>query len=251
MEVFMEETISLKELFQTIRKRLSLIILITVVALATSGVISYFFLTPVYQTSTQILVNQEKSDQQAVNYNDVQTNLQLINTYNVIITSPAILEIVKDELDLDRSIDALMNQITVSNAQNSTVVEIKVQDTDPAMAVKIANKVASVFEKEIKTLMSVDNVKILSPATVKDNQSPVKPQPILNMAIAMVVGLMVGVGLAFLLEYLDNTIKTEQDIERLLELPVLGAVTQIDLEAEVDHTVNAGNRRTRGEAIGS
>ncbi|MFT4414722.1 YveK family protein [Fredinandcohnia humi] len=248
----MEETISLKELFQTIRKRLSLIILITVIAIATSGVISYFFLTPIYQSSTQILVNQAKSEDQMFNYNEVQTNLQLINTYNVIIKSPAILELVKAELELESTIKELNEKITVSNEQNSQVVNITVEDEEPEDAAEIANTIASVFKEEIVKIMSIDNVNILSPAVVLENQAPVKPQPVLNMAIAMVVGLMAGVGLAFLLEYLDNTIKTEQDIERLLELPVLGTIAQIDLEAEGEYAAaKLANRKVRGETVGS
>ncbi|WP_254636363.1 Wzz/FepE/Etk N-terminal domain-containing protein, partial [Bacillus sp. GbtcB15] len=82
---------SLKELFLTLKKRLSLIIIITAIATATSGIVSYFLLTPIYQSSTQILVNQSKDEQQVYNAGEVQTNLQLINTYNVIIKSPAIL----------------------------------------------------------------------------------------------------------------------------------------------------------------
>ena len=72
--------------------------------------------------------------------------------------------------------------------------------------------------------MNVDNVAILAEATISDNPTPIKPQPILNMLIGLVVGLMVGVGLAFLLEYMDNTIKTEQDIENLFNVPVLGVI---------------------------
>jgi capsular polysaccharide biosynthesis protein len=98
----MEETISLKELLETLKKRLLLIVSITVIAAIISGVVSYFVLTPIYQASTQILVNQkETKDQSLYNSNQVQTNLQLINTYNVIITSPAILDSVSKELDLD------------------------------------------------------------------------------------------------------------------------------------------------------
>lgn len=248
----MEETISLKELFQTIRKRLSLIILLTVVVVATVGVISFFFLTPVYQSSTQILVNQKSTDQTTLNQSDIRTNLELINTYNVIIKSPAILDLVKKELNLDRSVGALNEQISVGSENNSQVVKITVQDTDPKMAADIANTVAAVFENQIKTIMNVDNVNILSPAVVLENQSPVKPQPVLNMAIGLVVGLMIGVGLAFLLEYLDNTIKTEQDIEKLLELPVLGAITTIDIEAETEKVQSQKSfTRVRGESVGS
>lgn len=248
----MEETISLKELFQTIRKRLSLIILLAVVVVATVGVISFFFLTPVYSSTSQIIVNQSKNEQQTINTGEIQTNLQLINTYSVIIKTPAILDVVKEELNLDRSTGAINSQISVANEQNSQVVNITVQDTDPKMAADIANTVASVFQKEIVTIMNVDNVQILSPAVVTENQSPVKPQPVLNMAIGLVVGLMLGVGLAFLLEYLDNTIKNEQDIEKLLELPVLGAITTIDMEAETANIPNQKSfSRVRSESVGS
>ncbi|WP_099361180.1 YveK family protein [Fredinandcohnia onubensis] len=248
----MEETISLKELFQTIRKRLSLIILLTVVVVATVGVISFFFLTPVYSSTSQIIVNQSKNEQQTINTGEIQTNLQLINTYSIIIKTPAILDVVKEELNLDRSTGAINSQISVANEQNSQVVNITVQDTDPRMAADIANTVASVFQKEIVTIMNVDNVQVLSPAVVAENQSPVKPQPVLNMAIGLVVGLMLGVGLAFLLEYLDNTIKNEQDIEKLLELPVLGAITTIDMEAETANIPSQKSfSRVRSESVGS
>ena len=80
----MEETISLQELFQTLKKRLGLIALITIVAITISGVVSFLLLTPIYQTSTQILVNQSKQDQNQFNTQNMQTDLQLINKYNII-----------------------------------------------------------------------------------------------------------------------------------------------------------------------
>ncbi len=223
----MEETISLRELFAVLRKRLWLIVLITIIAATVSAVISFFVLTPVYQSKTQILVNQAKNDQQLYNMQAVQTNVQLINTYNDIITSPAILDKVVKELKLNGSAASLSGQIQVTSAQDSQVAQIVVQDTSAKRATEIANTTASVFQKEVPKLMNVDNVSVLSKATLGENASPVKPQPLLNVAIAIVVGLMVGVGLSFLLEYLDNTIKTEQDIENLLELPVMGVVTTI------------------------
>lgn len=245
----MEETISIKEIFQTIKKRLWLIVMITVVAVATSGVISFFFLTPVYQSSIQFLVNQKTSDQQLINQGDIRTNIELINTYNVIIKNPAILNIVKEELDLDEN---LSNLITVGGVENSQVVNITVQHTDPKMAAEIAKTTAEVFQREIVNIMDVDNVRILPQAELPEHISPVKPQPVLNMAIALVVGLMVGIGIAFLLEYLDNTIKTEQDIEKLLELPVLGAIAKIDMEEEMKNAPEANARtRGRGDTLGA
>lgn len=246
----MEETISLRELFQTLRKRLWLIVLITIIATTVSGVLSFFFLTPIYQNSTQILVNQAKSEQQLYNPAEVQTNLQLINTYNVIIKSPAILDLVQKELKLDRSVEALNEQIQVNSEKDSQVVSITVQDEDPVLAAKIANTTADVFKEEIVKIMNVDNVSILSTADVPSEPSPVKPRPLLNMAIALVVGMMTGIGLAFLLEYLDNTIKTEQDVERLLEIPVIGSITTIDQSsaAKRDQKPSVSIGRMKGES---
>ncbi|MCV9884497.1 YveK family protein [Metabacillus halosaccharovorans] len=247
----MEETISLKELFRTLKKRLSLIIIITAIATATSGIVSYFLLTPIYQSSTQILVNQSKDEQQVYNAGEVQTNLQLINTYNVIIKSPAILDKVIEKEKLDMTAGTLNGQVTVASEQNSQVVNITVQNEDPNKAADIANSIATTFQEEISNIMNVDNVSILTQAQVGENTSPVKPQPVLNMAIALVVGAMIGVGIAFLLEYLDNTIKTEQDIENQLGLPVLGAITTINMEDDIKEQPTSSTLRTRGESVGS
>jgi len=242
----MEETISLQELFKTLKKRIGLIALITIIAITVSGVISFWLLTPIYQSSTQILVNQTKQETTSLNTQDIQTDLQLINTYNVIIKSQVILSKVIEDLDLDMSVAALNAQVTVGNVQNSQVVTIGVSDPDPKVAVEIANTITNVFQEEIKEMMNVDNVKIIAPAQMSENPSPVKPDPKLNMAIAAVIGLMLGVGVAFLLEYLDTTIKTEQDIEELLGLPIIGLVSVIPDKDIEKMQVEVTQRRRRG-----
>ncbi|WP_432694259.1 YveK family protein [Priestia aryabhattai] len=250
----MEETISLRELFQVLRKRLWLIVLIAIIAATVSAVISFFVLTPVYESKTQILVNQAKSDEQLYNPQTVQTNVQLINTYNDIITSPAILDKVIKELKLDSSAQSLSGQIQVTNAEDSQVAQIVVQDTSAKRATEIANTTVSVFKKEVPKIMNVDNVSVLSKATLGESASPIKPQPLMNIAIAVVVGLMLGVGLSFLLEYLDNTLKTEQDIENLLELPVMGVITTIKdvpKATNVQRPDVTARVPQRGETLGS
>ena len=239
----MEETISLQDLFKTLKKRAGLIALMTILAITIAGVVSFLVLTPMYETSTQILVNQEASEAAQLTNQNIQTDLQLINTYSVIIKSPAILDEVASQLDLDMSVEQLNNKITVATAENSQVVNVTVQDEDPAQAVDIANTTAKVFESEISDLMSVDNVSILSPAVLKENPSPVAPNPMLNMAIAAVIGLMLGVGIAFLLEYLDTSVKTEQDIEEILGIPLLGIISPIKEEAKLDQPTTSSRRK--------
>ncbi len=249
LEELMEETISLKEIVEVIKKRLRMILLITIIATTISAIVSFFILTPIYQSSTQLLVNQSQTDQ-SFDVNQVRTNVELINTYNVIIKSPAILDKVIADLNLDKTHSQLNNQVNVSSAQNSQVIEVTVEDPDLSMAVNIANSIATIFKEESSTIMQVDNVNILSVADASDNPAPVKPNPMLNMAIAFVIGLMVGVGLAFLLEYLDNTIKTEQDIEKHLGLPVLGTIASIQPEElQASRARKARNMSVRGETI--
>ncbi|MDX1806643.1 MAG: Wzz/FepE/Etk N-terminal domain-containing protein, partial [Paenisporosarcina sp.] len=223
----MEETISLQEIFQIIRKRILLIFSITFLIAIISGVISYYYLTPIYESSTQLLISQDSNEQQS-GERDIETDLQLINTYNVIIKSSAILDLVKKELAIENmTTESLNNKINVISEVDSQVVTITVQDPDPSIARDIANTTADIFQREIVNLMNIDNVSILTKATASDGQEPVKPQPLLNVAISIVIGIMLSLGLAFLLEYLDKTIKSEQDIEKLLSLPVIGSISSM------------------------
>lgn len=222
----MEENISIKDIYKTLKKRWKLIMLLTLIAALISGTISYFLLTPVYESSTQILVNQKQSENQ-LDSNQIRSNIDMINTYSVIIKSPAILEKVIDELKLEQSVDQLSQKIIINSQENSQVFSLTVQDSNPTKAVEIVNTVSKTFQKEIKAIMNVDNVSVLAKAEINDNPTPVKPNPIMNIAIAVVVGLMAGIGLAFLLEFLDTTIKDEDDIEKILELPILGSIQKI------------------------
>lgn len=245
----MEETISLQELLHTLRKRIALIVVVTLAAVSISAVISYFYITPVYQATTQFIVNKSTNDQ-GINNSDIQTNLSLIESYREIIKSPRILDMVIDDLNLNMSAHQLSSKITVENQNNSQVVSLKVQDPDPFLAAEIANKTTEIFQREVVVIFRVDNVQPLAEAQVTENQAPVSPKPLLNIAIAGVVGLMAGVGLAFLLEYFDNTIKTEQDVDKYLGVPVLGVITIIDkyLDAEEAGTRTARRAQLRSES---
>ncbi|MDP7978336.1 YveK family protein [Bacillus sp. WLY-B-L8] len=247
----MEDTISLKELFQVLRKRFAMILTITFGAAIISAIVSFFFMTPIYQSSTQILVNQKKQEGAMIQAGEVQTNIQLTNTYKVIIKSPVILDQVKEKLGLNITTQELSKKIEVANEKDSQVVTVTTQDKDPKVARDIANTTTEIFKGEVAKIMSVDNVTVLSKAEVADNQSPVKPQPVMNIAIALVVGLMASVGLAFLLEYLDNTVKKEEDVEKLLGLPVLGIVARMDEEELGKKSRAASAKKVRGQTIGS
>lgn len=240
----MEGTISLKEIFKILKKRLWLIVAFVFGTAFISAIISYFILTPTYQLSSQFIVNQRQTDSNLqYNVNDIRMNVELINTYHVIIKSPAILDDVGTELNLSISSRQLADKIQVSSEQNSQVVTVTATDADPDLATQIANTTVEIFQEKIPVLMNgVDNVNILSTAVTPSDPTPVTPKPKLNIAIALVLGGMIGGGLAFLLEYLDNTITTEADIEQL-GLPLLGVISNMESKDVFDgHAIHRKNQ---------
>lgn len=223
----MNETISLQELFSILKKSFWRILALTIVAALISFAVSTFLIKPTYQAGTQILVTPKKQDNDVIDASQVQSSVTLVNTYRVIIKSPAILEKVQAEVEnAPSNINALNSMITVESEQNSQVINVSVQNTDAALASNVANSVANVFSEDITDLMNVDNVKVLSVSGIPT--SPVSPNIILNTAIAAVVGFLLGVGLAFLREVLDRRIRTEEQVQQILDLPVLGSIPDID-----------------------
>ncbi len=205
-----------------------MIISIMIVFIGIAVALNYFVLKPVYKAETQILVNQkfDKGDQYPSSQ-QIDADLQLINTYNVIIKSPNILSAVINNLKLDSTPEELTQQISVSSINNSQVLTIQVENPSAAKAVEISNEVAQVFESKIPHLMKVDNINILSIAKLGDNPMPIKPNKILNIGIAAIVGLLLGIGIAILIETFDTRIKSERDIEEILNIPVIGSVGPI------------------------
>ncbi|MFJ7730363.1 YveK family protein [Lysinibacillus sp. NPDC097231] len=222
----MKETITMQDVLKIVRKRLLFIISFALFAALITAFIILFIIKPTYQAETQLLVNQ-KSTEPYLGIQNVETDLRLINTYNIIIKSPAILSKVISELELDMTPEILMEKINVSSANNSQVVNINVKDKKLETAVDIANTLAKVFQEEIPILMTVDNINLLSVAKVSEKAKPVAPNKLFYIVAASLMAFIVSTVFAVLLEILDTTIKTEQDIEEAVGLPIIGLISQI------------------------
>lgn len=228
----MNTELELKDYILIVRKRIWLIAVLTAVAVVATGAVSYVFLDPVYEASTKLIVNKTSSTSlQPLDLNDVNLNIRLIDTYKEIIKTNAIMDKVAEENpEFQLTGDQLIAKVKIESVNNSQVMTVKVQDNSYRRAAEIANAISRVFQREVPHILRVDNVTILNEADVDKAAAPVKPKPLLNMVIAFIVAVMAGVGLALLLEYLDDTIKTEEDVTRVLGLPTLAVIYQYSKE---------------------
>lgn len=223
----MEETISLKEIFDILKKHVAAILISMFAGLALASVATFFIITPKYNSQAQLIVKLPRTD--ATNAGDVNTNLLMINTYKDMITGDLVMSTVKDRLeseyDLDKTVSELKGAIQVQQSQNSQMFSIVATDTKPVDAEHIANTTAKVFQENAKDVLDVDKISIISNAQA--SMTPVSPNNKLNLAIGLVIGMMVGVGLAFLLELLDRTVKDSRFVAENLGFTILGSVPQM------------------------
>jgi capsular polysaccharide biosynthesis protein len=217
----MEQEIEIREIMAIIAKRWWLLLLLLVLAVTTSGVISFVVLDPVYEASTTLLVGKPTEGAQII-YQDIQLNRQLVKTYGEIAKSSKVANDIISQLNLRLTTAQLKEKIDVRQVGDTEIIAISVRDESPEHAAFLANGVARVFMGHVVQIMKTDNVSIIDPAGVPT--SPVSPRKLLNMAVAAVLSLMVGFFLVFFLEYLDNSIKSPLDVERYLEMPLLGAI---------------------------
>jgi capsular polysaccharide biosynthesis protein len=214
-----------------IKKWWKLILTITVLVTLASAVITIYYIKPVYQASTLLMVTvaSEKlqvSNQQ-INRNDSGNNtapmpVLTMNTYLGQLESEVVMKRVVENTDIPGlSIGGLLAAVDASTVKDSNLILVKVRNTDAVKAANIANAVAEQYLKLMDELM-FSSVVVISPANVP--VSPIKPNKVFNIEIAFILGLMIAILLAFLLEFLDNTIKTVDDINQVLGLPVLAVI---------------------------
>ncbi len=202
--------INLKEIFQVLKRRFWAIAVTTVLFGSVGVIINNSSTIPLYESSSRIIIGADEESRK---------------TLQVIIRDTTILDKVVNELQLNKSAEALAGQITVASVDSSQVVSISVVDTDPILAAKIADTTAKVFRDEVPNIIGQDYIRLLSDAKV--TTSPINQRNNNKLYIAVVGGLIVGIGLAFLLESLDDRIRSVREIELLLGLPVLGRVSKV------------------------
>jgi capsular polysaccharide biosynthesis protein len=225
--------INLKAHFRLIKKWIWLIAAFVFVCTSITALYSTSNYVPVYQASTKLIVNrtidQDQMGKSQIDYGAIGVNIAMMATFKEIIKTPAIMDkVVQRYPDLNLSADQLINIINVSNINESQVMTIVARHFSQEKAVKIVNAVSDVFQVEILKIMKVDNVTILNRAKVQDRPVPVNQKKSNSyILLSFAASMLIALGIVFLLDALDDTIKTDEDIRLAFDMPTLAVIPLI------------------------
>ena len=223
-----EQVISISEIIDAVKKRWKIIALTTVLATVVSGIFSFFIISPTYEASTKIFIGKEGAESEGYNSSDVSMYQNLIKTYSELIKTKDLVNKAIDNSEYDLSVNSVLNCITVNTLTGTQILQISYQSKSPSIAKNILESITNEFITKAEELVPNGNVKVLESVELPKN--PVAPNKTMNIAIAFILGMMVGFGIVFLLEYLDNTYKNKEQLEKDLDIPVLGVIPMSDLD---------------------
>lgn len=220
-----ENIISLKEIFEILKKRWKLILTFTLASTLVASISLFLLIAPQYESSTKVFIGKEENQNKDYNISDIQMYQKLLKTYaEVIKTEDLIARSIKASR-LDIKPKEALNNLTVVSVPDTQILELKYKSKSPEEAVKLISSVRDEFIKLSSELVPNGNVQVLEEARFP--MSPVSPNKKMGLLIAIILGLMIGIGITFLIEFLDNTYKSKEHLERELNIPVLGTVPNL------------------------
>lgn len=239
----MEEEISLKELYQIVKKHFLTILISMIVGVLVSVLAMMFLVTPKYNSEAQLLVNQQSS-QQNIQVSEIQSNIQMINTYRDIITGQSVLSRVNENLGGQYTITQLRDAITVDQGQNSQAFKVTAVMETAEDAQLVLNELVSTFEATIGEIYGdvEASIFVLSPATFNPNR--VSPRLIIFILIGAVIGLAISILIILIIELMDTTVK-EDDFLVQLGLINLGHVYELTNKELKQSRLSAGQEQRR------
>lgn len=234
MDKHAEREIDLRKIFRIIKKKFWIV---AVTAFIMAGLGTYYISQPqtaLYGSSTRVFVMADSA---------------LFNAISVVIREPIVLNQVIANLKLNKSVEELASEVTVSSLNSSTVLQISVEDPNPFVAANVANNIVSSYQQVLKNTVLTATLIPLTKASA--NWYPVNNKSNRIVYIGLIVGALLGVGIIFVADSLNDTIKSEQDIEQLLGITLLGKVSQVKNSDIPKRKSKMKNVTLRGETVGS
>ena len=215
-----EMEIDLLELFHAMIQKAWLIILLLVLGAGIAFGATKLLITPMYTASSQIYILTKTTS--VTSLADIQMGAQLTSDFAVLAKSRPVVENVIDDLNLDYTYGELVQQITTENPSGTRILKITVLNEDPELAKEIANAFGEETAERVAYIMTTDKPKVVEEAVTP--KAPSSPSVMKNTMLGGMLGAVLAMGIIVLLYLMNDTIQTEEDVRKYLQLHTLAAI---------------------------
>lgn len=231
----MEEEINLKDLFLLFWNKKLQIILIIVIMAFVGEIYTTKFVKTTYTASTSLVLATSNDSSTAtqgstITSTDVTLYSKLISTYSEIAKSHKVVRQVISDLGIDMDETELKNNIKVTQKENTEMINISVSNEDPELAAKIANELAKVFSEQVKEYYKMNNIHVVDEAEAENAVSNVNHKK--DVIIFTGIGVLIAISYVLLVNLLDTTVKSAEDVEKMFNVPVLVTIPLHDYKLD-------------------
>lgn len=216
-----ELEIDLGELFKALKKNILLIVVISILCAVVGFVSSMFLINKKYSSEATIYITPKVTEQGTIDYNSIQTNSKMVNNYMEILKSETILTKVANQIGVE-SCEEVQNTLTITNPENTELISISSETTDPKLSQQIVSLTVSTFTEDMMDILNLNNVTTINEAKV--NSNPVSPSKAKFTILGFGIGLVVSCGYVCITYLFDKRLRTRDEAENFLGIPVLATV---------------------------
>jgi len=233
-----EMEIDLKEIFLLLKKKILIILLTAVLGAGIAGVITQFFITPIYSSTTQLFVLSQSTS--VTSLADIQIGSSLTQDYKELIYTRPVINKVIDNLNLDYTYEEMKDKIAVDNPSDTRFLKITVSDPDPELAQKMADELAIVTAARVSEKMAADAPNIIEEANLPEEAD--SPSLKVNIAVGGMLGMLLTIGIILVIYMLNDSIRSADEVERYFNLTVLASVP-----SEKGSLQSKGEKKVKGK----
>lgn len=216
-----EVEIDLGELFKVLKKNILMVMIISLLCAAIGLFMSVFLINKKYSSEATIYITPKVTEQGTIDYSSIQTNSKMVNNYMEILKGETILAKVAKQVGLE-SYEEVQGVLTITNPENTELISIGAKTTDPELSQQIVSLTVSTFTEDMMDILNLNNVTTINEAKV--NTDPVSPSKAKFTILGFGIGLVVSCGYVCITYLFDKRLRTRDEAENFLGIPVLATV---------------------------
>lgn len=216
------DRLKIGDIINILKRRWKVIASITLITTIFSIVFSFYIVSPKYEATTKVFIGKQNSSNSNYSDNDVSMYQKLLKTYAELITTNNLVEKAINKDGIDVTSEDVIKGLTVTPRTDTQILEITYVSKDKYLAKDVLDSITNEFIESSTELIPNGTVKMIE--NVKVPTDPVSPNKKINICIGFLIGLMASVALTFLIEFINNTVSTKEQLEQLLGIPVIGTI---------------------------